>query len=350
MANPQSMRVTLLVPAPNDNPFWLEFTSFSQAVADQLDIDLKVRFNNHNQSRFTYGKLLGRELHADPKPDYVMHIFLRNHSELYLRKAQAAGVKSFVVNTATPLAEQDIGSPRERFPNWIGHSYPDDEEAGHDLAICLINHIRAAKGMDHPIRFLATLGAFDSTAGNFRQRGLRAALRNHGIPLLQALQAGWDGQTVYEKMPKTILNVHGYPDVIWNASDHMALAAHKSLDDSGLIPDSPLLIGGVDWTKEGLEAIRDGRIHASLGGHFMEGGWALIKLYDYHNGIDFATDDGASSKLGLSLITPDNIEQYPALLSDRDWRKIDFRSHSKSLNPALIAYRFSVTEFLADLR
>lgn len=348
-ATPKLIRVTLLVPASEENPFWSEFSAFSQAAADQLGIDLNISYNSVNQSRFSYGKLLDKELLNSPKPDYLMHIFLRNHSEIYLQKSHAAGVKSFIINTATPQSELGIGLPREKFPLWIGHSYPDDEKAGRDLANCLINHTRSAKGEDHQVRMLATLGAFDSTAGNLRYQGLKSATYGSDVNLLQAFEAGWDGQKVYRKIPQ-LLQRHGYPDAIWNASDLMAISAQKSLHDSGLLPDAPIMIGGMDWTKSGLEAIRDGRIHASLGGHFMEGGWALVKLFDYHHGIDFAEDGGATSKLELSLITPNNIGQYPALLGDRDWRRIDFHAYSKFKNPALTAYRFAVPNFLADLR
>ena len=347
-ASSKPIRVTLLVPASEANPFWSEFSAFSQAAADQLGIDLNVSYNRVGQSRFSYGKLLDRELQNSPKPDYLMHIFLRNHSEIYLQKSHAAGVKSFIINTATPQSEMSIGLPREKFPLWIGHSHPDDEKAGWDLANCLINHTRAAKGEGHQVRILATLGAFDSTAGNLRYQGLKTATYGSDVNLLQAFEAGWDGRKVYKKIPH-LLQRHGYPDAIWNASDLMAISAQKSLYDSGLLPDAPIMIGGMDWTKSGLEAIRDGRIHASLGGHFMEGGWALVKLYDYHHGIDFAEDGGASYKLGLQLITPDSINRYPFLLGDRDWNKIDFRAHSKTLNPSRKKYRFSVSSFLDSL-
>ena len=36
--------------------------------------------------------------------------------------------------------------------------------------------------------------------------------------------------------------------------------------------------------------MRTGELSALAGGHFMAGAWALVMLYDYAHGVDFASE------------------------------------------------------------
>jgi ABC-type sugar transport system substrate-binding protein len=64
--------------------------------------------------------------------------------------------------------------------------------------------------------------------------------------------------------------------VIWCATDTMALGAIQGTIQAGREPGSDVLIGGVDWTRDGLLAIQEGMLHVSFGGHFMEAGFAIV--------------------------------------------------------------------------
>jgi PAS domain S-box-containing protein len=92
----------------------------------------------------------------------------------------------------------------------------------------------------------------------------------------------------------------------------------------------------VDWDKAAQEAILNGRMDVSVGGHFMDGAWAAVLLYDYLNGIDFANErlQFESQMVG---ITRANLKKFSPFLS-LDKQSLNFRLFSKVLNQQLKLY------------
>ena len=81
----------------------------------------------------------------------------------------------------------------------------------------------------------------------------------------------------------------------------------------------------------------------------MEAGWALVMLYDYHNNKDFKDDTGVEIVTKLEPITKTNIDTFLQKLGDRDWNKIDFRKFTKTDNPSLTSYNFSLDAIFASM-
>jgi hypothetical protein len=106
------------------------------------------------------------------------------------------------------------------------------------------------------------------------------------------------------------------------------------------------VIGGFDWNPASLNAIADGRLSASMFGHFLEGAWALILVHDYHYGIDFANEPGVRLSTPLSIINADNYGQYKVLLQKDGWEAIDFRRFSKKYHQELKTYNFNINQFI----
>ena len=80
----------------------------------------------------------------------------------------------------------------------------------------------------------------------------------------------------------------------------------------------------------------------TLGSNFFIGAWAMVMLYDYHNGEDFAKHGGARQKLDyLTLINKSNSSSYFKLINDRS-KLIDFRRFSKHIHPSPGTYEFSL--------
>ena len=73
-------------------------------------------------------------------------------------------------------------------------------------------------------------------------------------------------------------------DIVWAASDGMALGVMDAISSGhSKISRESILIGGVDWTPEAIRMIQQNHIDASVGGHFMQAAWALVKIYDHHH-------------------------------------------------------------------
>jgi hypothetical protein len=106
-------------------------------------------------------------------------------------------------------------------------------------------------------------------------------------------------------------------------------------------------VGGIDWTPPSLQAVREGRMVATLGGHFLEGAWALVLLHDFHHGRDFAAE-GLDWRTQMVPITRDTVDTFLRFLEGGDWEWIDFRAFSRVANPALKHYDFSLRALFAQ--
>ncbi|HEX8536538.1 MAG TPA: substrate-binding domain-containing protein, partial [Cystobacter sp.] len=150
---------------------------------------------------------------------------------------------------------------------------------------------------------------------------------------------------------KTFLLLRRYPELqaVWAANDDLAMGALQALEEAGRRPGEDVLVGGIDWTPEALEAVRAGRLVTSLGGHFLEGAWALVLLSDHHQGRDFASERLDWSTAFLPA-TRANVAGYLELLARPDWEAFDFRAFSKAANPRLKHYDFSLQTLFAQRR
>lgn len=128
----------------------------------------------------------------------------------------------------------------------------------------------------------------------------------------------WNPNLVKNRMP----SIHRrYPEanIYWSAGDQMAFEVvdfFKSRSDA--IP----VIGGFDWLPESLNKVAKGEMAATTGGHFLVVAQALIRLVDYHNGIDRFGSKG--TLFDYEVITRDNVELYRQFLSDKRWRGMDY--------------------------
>jgi hypothetical protein len=113
------------------------------------------------------------------------------------------------------------------------------------------------------------------------------------------------------------------------------LSASKQL---GYKPGENVFIGGIDWSKDALEAIQRRELTASVGGHFFEGAWALVLLHDYINGRDFADIDGVTMKTNMQLVDKTNVSYWQSFIDKKRWDNMDFRSFSLATNRKLDKY------------
>lgn len=339
----ESPRVTFINPDKPGNAFWDSVTTFMQAAADDLDIRLSVRYGMANR-QLTTGEALDA-LATIPKPDYLIFIYQKGQGSRILQAAEHSQVQTFIINTEIPPEEQDaVGRPGAVFTKWIGHLAPDDFQVGHDLASLLIRFAQE-KFPDKPLEMVGFTGGRDSSAARLRNQGLEAAVKEFtGVKLRQVLVAEWDPDVAAEQAPRLFRR---YPraSIVWAASDAMALAAADSLAQEGFQPGESVFFGGVDWTPAGIQAVDDNYLVATFGGHFMDGGWALVLLHDHFHGLSKAE---AWSKLQSRLlpVTSANADRYLTLFGGNNWDAIDFRRFSSRNRAADQSYDFGLEAVL----
>ncbi|MFK7827044.1 MAG: ABC transporter substrate-binding protein [Oligoflexales bacterium] len=347
--NPDKINLTFLNPSHVDSDFWNTVTSFMKSASKDLGINIRVHYASTDRRHMENYFDLKKDIAANKIPDYLVMAYIRGGaSEKIIKMALEANIKVFIFNTDVPDEDRKkIGKPRGKFSNWIGHMFPDDEKAGYDLAEILIKKARkgAANGK---IEVVGISGDRLSTAAHLRNKGLRSAVRNNKQELRQVIYADWEKVNATKK---TQVLIKRYPkvQVFWSASDFMSLGIVEGIKNSGKIPGKQILTGGVDWMPDALNAIRDGKMTASIGGHFMEGGWVMVMLYDYHNGKDFAESEGIRTESKMGIIHQDNISDYLKYFKDSNWDKIDFKKFSKVLNPNIKKYDFSLDTILNQL-
>jgi len=326
--------------------FDIGYIKISQAAAKQLG----MVFTQHPAFRPETMEAETLRLISGPdRPDYLVVTIHRGIGVRLLEIAEKAKLPVFVINAG--LLDDDrrrVGGPREHYKYWIGQMLPDDEGAGYQLAKLLIDRAKLDPRFNHNghVTLAAFAGRSVDGAAVLRNLGLqRAVAEDPLVNLVQVVPAGWDRVAARAKIP---LLLGRYPDVtaIWAANDGMAMGAIAGLETAGRKPGEDILVGGINWDSDALRAVADGRLVATMGGHFLESIWTLVLLCDYHHGLDFAAErvDWRSPMLALSR---ENLRNYEPRLETMDWNKINFRRLSKYFSPDLKAYRFSLDELIA---
>lgn len=349
-----SIKITFINPSHPTQPFWSSVTDFMQAAADDLGIKLKVLYASKSSdiNRFEYINLFKQEANSPDKPDFMITHFRKSKAKEILKIAEEADVKTFIFNTQVPADEKSaVGLPREKYKGWIGHIFPNDTLAGYDLAEVLMNAGKE-KGLLNSNGKLSAVGLSGnrhSVAALNRNKGLIKAINKNEQTLHQILFAKWQ-RTIAESQTTQLME--RYPDtkIVWAANDTIALGVMDAIKKAGKTPGQDVLSGGFDWDIDALKAIQAGKMTASAGGHFMEGGWAMVMLHDYVNGNDFVKNNVLQIESKLVMIDQTNVGFYLKNFKDKDWSKIDFKKFSKTYNPKMKEYNFSLEAILRQFK
>lgn len=341
-----NMSVAFLNPGGEGDAFFDMMAEFMQATADDLGVDLEVIYcdRDHIKMHDEGMKLLNRSR----LPEYLILVNEKNAAAELLSMASNKGVKVALVNEGLQSRDKKrLGSPGQVLKNWVLEFLPDDFQAGRMLADALIAKARALGLKDRSglVKVVGIAGTYQTGSSSNRVEGLRAAVRrNPDAMLLQVVPAYWEEAKAAE-VASGLLGRYPGTNVIWAASDLMAKGAHAAFHEGDGDAENHIT-GGIDWAEFALHEVKDGRLAATVGGHFMDGGWALVMLYDLHHGnvlpsVRFSSD--------FSLITEENVNEYLRYFGDHDWSVIDFTRFSKHRNARLEAYRFGLKPVMNQL-
>ena len=342
----EKTEVVFLNPGSADDAFFGMMTSFMQAAADDLGINLEVVYNDRDH-------LVMREkglqiLERDPLPEYMILINEKNGAVDLLSMAAERGVKVVLINEGLmPDDRQSFGQPGKTMPNWLFELLPDDRQAGYMLAQALIKKgFEAGMADEHGnLNMAGIAGTYQTGSSSYRVLGLQQAVREYdNVRLLQVVPAYWEEEKA-QNVTAALLARYPETAVVWSASDVMARGVLVA-DDARERAHQSVLTGGIDWAGFALHEVKAGRFAATVGGHFMDGGWALVMLYDMHHGVALQERSMMSK---FSLITQENVDAYFDRFGRHDWSIIDFTRFSKRLNPGLQQYSFGLDEVMAQL-
>lgn len=326
------LNIAMLI--PGKTRFWKMMADYALAAAEDLGMRLRVIATGNNPGLF----LRRLEDACLQGVDGVIFEPPASRGEDALRIAERNGVPCFLIN-------KNISGihfyPRTKYDQWLGGMTANNEEAG---ALLLRMLVHAAQ--DDGFTNLNILAIGGDPAVKFLQDRLKgfenALMRRGAVRKFDKVDAGPDPQQAaglfwkrFQKDPEI--------NLVWCATDTLALAVAERAAKKA--PWARLAIGGIDWDRGALQAVRDENLQSSVGGQVFTGAWAVIMLYDYLKGVDFAAE-GVSFATPLFAADKGNVKIFNYLLGISP-DSIDFRRFSKTFTPERQFYDFDLLELAA---
>lgn len=335
--------ISFINPGKADEPYWVGASQAMQAAARSLDLQLEVLYAERDPARALQ---LGREIAArTQRPDYVV---LVNEKGTLVENASvlgAAGIKTFAAFSGLLPQERERWAPRKGLPLLLGSLEPHAQDAGYLTARALIQQALATRQGKGKLQMLALGGDRSTPVSIQRNEGLRRALAEQSeVELVQQAFADWRRDLAAETMAGLIAR-HPQARLLWTGSDLMAFGAMEAIEAAGQSPVRDWHISSINTSKAAMQAVVDGRLKALAGGHFLAGAWALVMLYDYEHGRDFA-DEGLMLEWPMFMLFDKAAAQRMLARFGDEMPALDFRPYSKTLNPRLKQYRFDIEGLL----
>lgn len=336
----QAASVLFLNPGTTHEAFWVSYSQFMQAAATDLGMDLRILYADRKAESTL---LQAREALQGPnRPDYLVFANEEYIAPEILRLANGSGVKLFIVNNGlTPDQIRLLGSQPDKYPDWVGSLVPDDEEGGYLMLKEMIRlHGPVAPGQF--IELLAFSGLKITPAAQLREKGLMRALAEHPeVHLRQMVYGGWKRQRSYEQA-RVLFQRYPRTSLVWTANDEMAFGAMQAYSEAGGKPGKDALFGTINNSPAALQALLDGRLSVVLGGHFSLGGWAMVQLHDYDQGVDVSQYGGRDRQIPIfQLISRAQARRLLTLGARQDYG-VDFHKLSAKGRPTSYRYPFSL--------
>jgi ABC-type sugar transport system substrate-binding protein len=104
-----------------------------------------------------------------------------------------------------------------------------------------------------------------------------------------------------------------------------------ALKNAGKHPGKDVIVVAMDLNPENVEAVKNGDLLFDIGGHWLQGRFALVMLYDQIKG-QAVPEDQDNVKLKLLPLTKDRISQFEADFPGGA-PPYDFKAHSRVYTP-----------------
>lgn len=341
-----AMSVAFLNPGKADEKFWLSVSQFMAAAADSLGVELEVLYAERDATRMIENAR--RVAARKQRPDYLVAVNEKQVAGEILRLTAHSGIKVFLINNTLNRDEvAATGAARQGMPHWIGSLVPNNEDAGYRMAQQIIAVGQQRFGAAARLPLFAIGGDRGTAAGLEREAGLRRALAEQPTAELRQVVYGEWNQARAREQAEILFKRHPDTRLVWCANDLMAFGAMEAAVAAGLQPGRDVFFSGLNNSPEAMQALRDGRLAALASGHFSTGAWALVMLYDYHHGHDFAAVGPIERSEPLFvMLTPRQAGRFLEWQAATRLSGLDFKAFSRAHRPGLRDYRFSILPFL----
>lgn len=333
-------RVVVFTPTTEGNTYWPQVHDILGAAGDDLGIELLL-YGFDVGDRYAKVEDGVRILRAAGRVDGAILSVAFGQTRPLLEVTEELGIPVMIQG---PLFESELPAlgyePRAEYASWIGLFAEDEFAKGRALGRVLIDEALGA-GMTRPdgmVRVVG-IGGDPSWFGSVRRAdGLAAAVdERSNARLLQVVPTLWAEDEGYT-MARRLLQRYPRTTVIWTASDQLAIGASRALREMGLSVGEDVVVGGLDLSRRGLEAVLDGHLTATSASLLFGYARVLTYLYDYMNGIDFADTEGTQIQLSVRTATDEHADRFLELYAS--YERIDYRLLSRAHSPELAVYDF----------
>ncbi|WP_099827838.1 ABC transporter substrate-binding protein [Oceaniglobus indicus] len=302
-----------------DAQFWNSYVDFMKKGADELGVDLKV-------------------LNADNKPDQMIKsledLVAQGVDGIIYTPYWATAVPGLIMarNADIPVILTDSYAefdPQDaNYPNYLAFVGPSDRDAGRQMAEALFDSLEP--GEDGKKHIAVVNGTGGTSVAIDRRAGLQDALdANPDVEVVGEVDGNFvrdTSQSVFESLWQGNPQVQG----VWAANGGTATGVMAAITAAGQTPGEDIMVVGMDLNPENVDAVEKGELLFDIGGHWLQGGFALVLMYDHLNGKEIPADQ-ANVKLDLLPLTQDRVEQFRAEFGGVP--EYDFKDRSRTHNP-----------------
>lgn len=316
----KQLKIGIIVPTL-DAQFWNNYVSFAKAGAQALGVNLVV-LNANNQ--------------PDKMPKYIEDLVSQGvdgmivvpywaSDKVALKNTKNANIPLIFADTYSDVQPQDA-----QYPNYIAFIGPSDESAGYAMAIALFGAMKPdANGKK-------VIGVVDGTPGTSvaidRAKGLDRALKEHPEVVLAGRVNGNFVRDQSQTAFAALYQAHPEITGVWAANGGTATGVMTAIQNAGKVPGKDVLVVGMDLNPENVQAVKDGKLLFDIGGHWLQGGFAVVLMYDYLHGFKIPKDQ-SNMKISLLPLTQDKVALFEKIYPN-GVPAYDFKAHSKAVSGA----------------
>ena len=313
-------KIGAIVPTLNAQ-FWNNYVNFMKTGAEELGVDLIV-LNCDNK--------------ADFLPKYIEDLVSQQVDGIIVVPYWAGDRKALrdTVDAKIPLIFTDVYSkvqPQDpKYPNYIAFVGPSDEEAGYQMAKALFAQMNTNSEGKKVIGWVE--GTPGTSVAIDRNKGLERALSEHSEV---ALAGKVNGNFVRDESMVAFESLYqAHPEItgVWAANGGTATGVMTAIRNAGKVPGKDIYVVGMDLNQENVVAVKQGELLFDIGGHWLQGGFALVIMYDWLNGNKIPASQ-ANVKLNLLPLTIDTVDDFEKKYPN-GVPAYNFKEHSKTYNAA----------------
>jgi simple sugar transport system substrate-binding protein len=191
-----------------------------------------------------------------------------------LQEAKAAGIPVVLTDRAVDVADESL------FVTFIGSDFVEE---GRRAARWLIDDSAGASG---PIRVVELQGTVGSAPANDRMAGFREVISQDQRFEVVRSQSGDFTRAKGKEVMEAFLKAEGAGkiDVLFAHNDDMAIGAIQAIEEAGLKPGEDIRIVSIDGVRGAFEAMKAGKLNATVECNPMLGPQLAGLIRDVHAG------------------------------------------------------------------